>query len=194
MTEELVNILTSLSRSSFMWGPFFFSLLFMLVITQKAHLYYQEVILRTDPPAQLEERKVYRRYFVASFVAGIVLVFMSVGWWIYAQLQIHAFEGVIVGLKPYQFITATEDDVYLRAVQREAGPGQQIRDYHFAIVRESPFVAGQVFRFSFYPEPGSIGDAPPEAVSLEVSYSGELTQKYLLSNEEGKFILSRIAD
>lgn len=193
LTEELAKVLSMLSSSSFMWGPFFFSLLFMLVITKTAHNYLQGVIRRTDPPAHKDERTVYRQYFITSLISGIVLVFISVGWWIYAQMQIHAFEGVIVGLKTNQFITANEDDMYLRAVERDAGQGKQMRDYHFAIVRDSPFSVGQIFRFSFYPDPGAIGAAPPDPVNLEVPYSGRVTDKYMVKKEGSGFILIRLS-
>jgi hypothetical protein len=193
LTDELAKVLEMLSSSSFMWGPFFFSLLFMLVITRTANNYFQNVIKRTDPPADKEEKQVYRRFFVASIIAGIVLVFVSVGWWTYAQMQLHAFEGVIVGLRSDQFITAMEDDVYLREVQRDGGLGNKMRDYHFAIVRDSAFSVGQTFRFSFYPEPGNIGSTPPKPIDLEVPYSGKISGKFMLKREGDSFTLTRLS-
>lgn len=194
ISEKIVQMLNVLSSSSFMWGPFFFSLLFMLFITRKSHIYLQNVMTRTDPPAEKDEKVVYRRYFFSSVVSGIVLVFISVGWWIYAQMQIHAFEGVFVGLETNQYITAKEDDVYLRPVQRDVGHGNQIRDYHFAIVRESPFSPGQVFHFNFYPEPGSIGNSPPDPVNITVPYSGRASDKYMLKKEGSSFVLTCLSN
>lgn len=195
-SKDLAMLLNMLSSISFAWGPFFFSLLFMLVITKKSHTCLQEIVKRTDPPAEEDERAIYKQYFKASMISGIVLVFISVGWWIFAQMKLHAFEGVIVGLKTNQIIAANEDDVYLRAVQRDAGAGKQIRDYHFAVIRDSPFSKGQIFRFSFYPEPetGYIGDSPPDPVILEVPYSGKLSDKYMLSKEGSLYTIKCLSE
>jgi uncharacterized membrane protein YcgQ (UPF0703/DUF1980 family) len=83
-----------------------------------AHSYYRDVNVRTSPPASPEEKTTYHVYFYSSVIAGIMLVFIAVGWWIYAQSKTHILEGVIAGLKPNQSIFAIQDDIYLRSVQR----------------------------------------------------------------------------
>jgi hypothetical protein len=185
-TAKWLEVLTN---ASFLYGPFFFAILFMLVVTRMAHSYYKSVNQRTTPPASPEEKKTYRLFFIASISVGIVLVFTAVGWWIYAQLQTHTLEGTIAGLDTSQTIITVEDDVYLRTVERDVGSGVRMKDYHFAIVRGSPFVTGQQFRFGFFPEQGSIGPQKPEPVELLVSYSGRAREKFLLRKSGNTFIL-----
>lgn len=182
--------LNSLANAGFLWGPFFFSMLFILVVTRTAHGYYANANERVTPPASAEEKQDYRTYFRLSMACGMVLVFLSVGWWMYAQLQAHTFEGVIVGLEKDQQIVATDDDdLYYRAVQRDAGDGHLIRDYHFVVVRNTPFVDGQSFRLAFYPDPGAIGEAKPQPVNLLVQYRGATRGRYLLTRDGASFKL-----
>jgi hypothetical protein len=47
-------------------------------------------------------------YFMASTTVGIMLVFIAVAWWVYAQLQTHTLEGVIAGLNTHQTIIYAE--------------------------------------------------------------------------------------
>jgi hypothetical protein len=182
----------ALTNASFLWGPFFFSILFILVVTRTAHSYYARVNERVTPPASAEERQDYRNYFRLSIVSGLVLVFLSVGWWMYAQLHDHMFQGVITGLEKDQQIVPADDDLYYRAVQREAGFGRVIRDYHFVIVRATPFANGQVFKLQLYPEAGAISEAPPKPEELKVQYRGTARDKYLLVREDDKFKLVRV--
>lgn len=188
-SQQPFDWIDSLANASFLWGPFFFSILFILVVTRTAHSYYARVNERVTPPASAQERQDYRNYFRLSIAAGLVLVFLSVGWWMYAQLHEHTFQGVIIGLDKDQEIVAAEDDLYYRAVQRDAGHGRVIRDYHFVIVRQTPFVTGQAFRLEFYPDPGVIGEAPPQPVNLQVQYRGIPREKYLLRPDGGSFKL-----
>jgi hypothetical protein len=58
-TEKAIE---TLANAGFLWGPFFFSILFMLVITRMAHSYYRDVNVRTSPPASPEEKTTYRLY------------------------------------------------------------------------------------------------------------------------------------
>ena len=188
-TSQPLEWLDSLAHASFLWGPFFFSILFLLVVTRTAHSYYAKVNERLTPPTSPEERQDYRNYFRLSIACGMVLVFLSVGWWMYAQLQEHTFQGVIIGLEKDQQIVAADDDLYYRAVQRDAGNGRLIRDYHFVIVRNTPFVNGQAFRLEFYPDPGTIGEQAPQPVKLQVQYRGTSRGRYLLTREGASFKL-----
>jgi hypothetical protein len=188
-TAESLQWLEGLATASFLWGPFFFSILFMLVITRIAHVYYEGVSRRAEPPALPEEKRTYRMFFMAAVVCGIILVFVSVGWWIYAQLNRHTFEGTIIGLSLDQQIVATEDDLYYRETMRNERSAHPVRDYHFAIVRNTPFVSGQVFSLNFYPTAGSIGPDKPQPVDLKLRYQGSGPQKFVVRPDGGSFQL-----
>lgn len=188
-TQATLQLIDSLANAGFLWGPFFFSILFMLVITRTAHSYYSRVNERINPPASPTERHDYRFYFHLSIVCGTILVFLSVGWWIYAQLKQHTFQGVIVGLEQDQQIVAADNDLYYRAVQREAGDGHIMRDYYFAIVRSSPFLDGQSFRLELYPDSGRVGEEKPKPVDLIIKYHGGTNEKFMISHEGDSFKL-----
>jgi len=187
---DLVKILDALSSLAYLYGPFFFALLFGLFFTKKAHGYVQTLMKRTKPPAEEYEKRLYGRYFITSMVATLVLTSVSVAWWMYAQMQLHTFQGVIQGVNMAQTIVANENDVYLRTVQRDAGPGGTMQDYHFAIVSAEPFKKGQQFLFDYYPDNGSINERP-KAIPLFVTYTGNLSDKYRLIKNESTFILSK---
>jgi len=189
------NWIKELANAGFLWGPFFFSILFMLVITRTAHSYYAKVVERTSPPADAEEKKLYANYFKLSIACGIVMVFLSVGWWIFGQLQRNnTFEGAIVGLDPNINLIPTEDGIYLRPTETQIGKGKYLRDYHFAIISDKPFEEGQKFRLDYYPEVGSIGDEKPQPVPLYVEYQGKFKNagKYHLASEGSLFRLVRL--
>jgi len=183
------NWLEVLTNASFLYGPFFFAILFILVVTRMAHSYYKSINERTTPPASPEEKKTYRMFFIASISVGIVLVFTAVGWWIYAQFQTHTLEGTISGLETSQAIITIEDDVYLRTNERDVGSGVKMQDCHFAIVRGSPFVTGQQFRFGLFPDLGSIGPQKPEPIELLVRYSGRARENFFLKKSGNTFSL-----
>lgn len=141
--------LQGLTELAMFGGPFFFSLLFGIVFIKMSHSYLITAMKRTDPPAEKFEKKLYERYFYASMIATFILSAVSVTWWIYSQNQLQTFQAVIQGVKISQTIVANENDIYLRTVQRDAGPGGKIRDYHFAIVSSNPFTKGQQFSFNW---------------------------------------------
>lgn len=191
MTSESAKILELLANASFLYGPFFFALLFVLVVIRTAHSYYTRVCERSSPQASPEEKKTYQIFFHVSVAAGTLLVFTAVGWWIYAQLQRHTLEGVISGLDTTQTIITLQDNIYLRSVERDAGSGMRVKDYHFIIVRDNPFVSGQTFHLGFFPEQGANGPEKPKPVFLNITYSGRPTEKFRLSHSSNSFELTR---
>ena len=190
MTNDTAKWMELLASAGFLYGPFFFSLLFILVVTRTAHSYYKTACERVTPPVSPEEKKTYQMYFMASTIVGIMLVFIAVAWWVYAQLQTHTLEGVIAGLNTNQTIIMVEDDIYLRAIEKEVGSGHKRKDYHFVIVRDNPFIIGQTFRLGFFPEPGSIGAQEPKPIELVVKYSGRSRERLKILKSGDAFILT----
>jgi len=191
------NLIKNLASAGFLWGPFFFSIFFMLVITRTAHSYYAKVIERTSPPADIEEKRIYANYFKLSIACGIVLVFISVVWWIIGQLhQYNTFEGAIIGMDPDKNLVPVEDGIYLRPSETQIGVGRYLRDYHFAVVSDKPFVEGQTFRLDYYSDTGSIGDEKPKPIPLYIEYRGTTTapMKYKLTPDGTTFKLTGLND
>jgi hypothetical protein len=174
---------------AFEQGPFFFSVLFMLVIVGMAHRCYRKVNLRSNPEASSEEKRCYQIYFVSSFVAGLLLVFISVGWWMYTNVAKHTLRGAIVGLGIKQKLIPVNDDLYMREITRNI-KGIKLVDQHFVIVRDSPFNTGQKIEFAFFPNDAFLDVPKPE--TLYVVYSGKDNQKFHLSKIGEEYTLTEI--
>lgn len=194
MTPEInIKTVMELTNAGFMFGPFFFAVFFMLVITGSAHYWYSKVVQRTAPPASDAEKTIYRNYFWLSFSCGILLVFVSVGWWLYTNWKEHSFQGVVIGLEMSQNLVAGEEDYYTREVNRKQGAGGEVKDYHFAIVRPKPFTTGQTFTLKFYPEIGGLGDHAPQAIEFAVPYAGLSSARFKIGRDSAnKFQLVSI--
>jgi cbb3-type cytochrome oxidase subunit 3 len=177
------------ATTAFELGPFFFSILFMLVIVGMAHKFYRKVNLRSNPEASAAEKKCYQIYFVSSFVAGIILVFISVGWWMYTHGKKHTLRGAIVGLGVKQILIPVDDDLYMREHLRDID-GIKFVDKHFVIVRDSPFNTGQRIEFRFFPSDASLEQPKPE--KLYVSISGKDFIKFQLDKNGEDYILKPI--
>jgi hypothetical protein len=182
--ESNANSVIEFSSAGYLLGPFFFAVFFMLVICSTAHLWYSKVQNRTSPPASETEKSTYRTFFLMSFGFGIVLVSVSVGWWIYSNWKDHSFNWVVVGVEVDQSLVAGEDNFYFREGTRNLGPAS-VRDYYFAVVKSGPFSAGQTFTLKYYPNTGSLGPEKPKAVDLEVPYSGLSSPRFKIQAGPG---------
>lgn len=181
----------ALARIAYELGPFFFSLVFLLFVVGMSNRCYKEVNLRTEPEASDVEKKCYRIFFISSFIASILLVFISVGWWMYSRIEKHTLQGIIIGLQPSQTLVPYTDDIYFRTIERPVADELRIKDIHFAIVRDSPFYQGQGFSFYFYPMSGYIGEKKPEPITLNIDYTGKAYEKYKLTRSGESFILEK---
>lgn len=180
VNKELIEFFTVIA---FEQGPFFFSIFFMLVIVGMAHRCYRKVNLRTEPEASAEEKKCYKMYFLSSIMASLLLVFISVSWWMYAHAAKHTLRGAIIGLESTSKILAESDYMYLRKTEKTLADDVRLVDYHFAIVRDAPFSHGQKFPILFFPENGYIGESKPSAIQLYVQYSGKEFANYRIKND-----------
>lgn len=106
--------LEALSALASELGPFFFSVLFLLVVTTTARHWYKETCTR-QPPSEHDERIAMRRYFWMAALVGIGLSFVAVGWFVYKNFgSAHAYHVVFVDLKPNQFINLRDEPCYAR--------------------------------------------------------------------------------
>jgi len=185
--KETIEILTAVA---FEQGPFFFSVFFMLVVVGMAHRCYRKVNMRTDPVASPEEKKCYKLYFLSSFVASLLLVFISVSWWMYAHVAKHTLRGVIIGISSDSQIFTESESMYLRKTEKTLSSDIRLTDYHFAIIRDDPFSQGQRFPIIFYPQGGYLGEGEPSPIPLYVEYSGKGYANYRIKKEGKRFTLA----
>jgi hypothetical protein len=171
-TGETLEVLV---RLAFEFGPFLFAILFMMVITRMAQRFYERVRTREAPEASKQERAAYRAFFVSSFVFGMLLVALSVGWWFYAHLSDeHNYEIVIVDLPHGGHLSTMQyDRVYRQEIRNENNRRDGTVEYRLLIVSEEPYTPGEpiALRISYPREPprtaqaplaGGIGPAPAE--------------------------------
>ncbi len=174
------DFLEFLVRLAYQFGPFLFAVLFMVFIVKTAHTYNVEIANRPKeaPP---KERNIYLGYFVGTVAVGFILVFISVGWWIYAQLQSHVYEFVIKDLRINQYIHAS--DGYMQDQKRDAlfPGGPVLHDQKFVFVSSRPFVPGQTIRLQLWEmdsagQTGGIGQ--PQSHPLTVAHRGESSDRF----------------
>ena len=175
------------------FGPFLFAVLFILVITRTAHRYYREAITRTEPPASPEERRTYRFYFLCSIWAGLAVMSLAIGWWLYANWRGNNFYQVaILNLRENEGIST---NYFTKKVSRPViVGGTPVHDVYLLIVRDRPFQVGEKFSVSYYkltstPESGLVGVDP---VTLNIVYSGRARESFRVAEQDG--VPSLIAD
>lgn len=69
------------------YGPFFFALLFILFVPVIGQAWFSKMLQSKVRPG-LERQKaleVYQFYWMSGVVTGLILVIVSVGWWIYVE-------------------------------------------------------------------------------------------------------------
>ena len=181
LETQTINFIESLTRLAEQFGPFLFAILFIVFITRTARGYYDECMKRTSPPSTDQEQRTYRLYFFSSMWVGIVVMALSIGWWLYTQSRgNHVYQISILNLAPDEKIVS---EYYSRTNVRQAIPG--VAPHHdalFLVVRERPYTAGQTLSFQYVKQTPaavasgagsnpSIGSALTPS-SIEVKYSG----------------------
>ena len=180
MTVDL-STLEAITRLAEQFGPFLFAILFILVVTRTARRYYLECMTRKEPPPSVQEQKTYRLYFLCSVWVGIVVMTMSIGWWIYAQAKgNHVYQVAVVDLGPDELVLS---DYYFKTTQRPSIPGANAgHDTYFLIVRDQPFKVGELFDFEYFklPTGPTVVGTGIAGKRVEIKYDGTRAGKYRL--------------
>jgi hypothetical protein len=189
LDKQAISAIDALTRLAEQFGPFLFALLFIIFVTRTAHSYYAECTARTKPPPSEQETKTYRLYFVSSFVVGIVVMALSIGWWFIRQAKGNfVYQISIVNLDPDEKVVS---EYYSRNNVRQSIPG--IRPNHdalFLIVRDQPYAVGQTLSFQYVKQtpaamPSGAGSTAPIGSALTLT---PIEAKY----EGGKFLTYKI--
>src|SRR5580692_4068887 len=70
--------LEALSDLAFQYGPFFFSLFFLMIVVRSSNKAYQQSVSKKEPPASPQELAMARRIYYSSFAFGCALVAVAV--------------------------------------------------------------------------------------------------------------------
>jgi len=141
-------------------GPFFISVLFVVIVSGWAAHLYRVVCERKDPPPTPEERNTYRLYFFYAVAVGAIATGVSLWWWV-SHESVYTLRGSIRGLTSAEAVWS--EDVFFKP--RFSRGGQEGRAEEFIIVKNQPFKAGEEYVISYQKTGGDTED-------LTFKYSG----------------------
>jgi hypothetical protein len=137
---------SNLSGLALQYGPFFFALLFVLGVTRWAYGAFKENNAANTSPKAFNTM---RLVFLCSFFFGLVLVVVSVSWWLRSRPAIYVFRGEIVDLRDYEKLASATDKLYLRREPKDPIDDIALRNEHFLVVQDSPLRKGDSFDVEF---------------------------------------------
>lgn len=170
------------------FGPFLFAILFIVFVTRTAHKWYNQMIVRKEPPfTELEERTL-RYYFWCSVACGVLAMALSCIWWVYNQARgEHVYQVAIVELDQDE---VTQSNYYNKIIPRPPVPGATaIHDAYFLIVQRAAFRIGDKFTIDYYKVPEIIKGATGAAPTLEhlvITYQGHDEDTFKVKSVRGQ--------
>ena len=178
--------ITQLTQLADSFGPFFFAVFFITLVSSKAYKWYSDALLRTPPDANQVGTCKY--WFVCSVAVGLIFVFASVAYWFHQHLQKqYVYQLTITGIKNGMSVDA---NYYYRMSPEFTDPRASLKisdliwDKYFLIVQSTPFAENQKFDLTVKLE-GSIGSAEGNSivkeVALPVLYKGQPSDTFRLS-------------
>ena len=196
-----LTMIETFTRLAQQYGPFLFAMLFIFVVTRTAHKYYLESNTR-QPPASEEEKNTYRSYFRNSVWVGIALTLLSIGWWIYAQMQgPSVYQIAIIGLQPDEAVLS---QYYFKTVPRPTIAGAVApHDDYFIVAQDVPIKIGDTFDFYYFKTPPTQTIATPggqpaggigiTGTPIEIKYSGNKRDTFQVTQAGSSVTLKIVA-
>jgi hypothetical protein len=137
-----------LADAAFKYGPFFFSVLFVIFLTRWAYKKYNAAVAHV-PALDQRDKDINRTMFLTTFFFGIVLVVVSIVWWWWFKPGVYFFRGEIRNLQPQEELAS--DLYYLRREVRAVMSPEEdlLRNEHFVIFQTHPFKQGQQFELDY---------------------------------------------
>jgi hypothetical protein len=178
---------SKLASIAVQYGPFFFSILFCIVLSKWGYSIYKNANVRVKPkPASKQEINTYRYYFILITIFGVILVIISVFWWIRQQSSIHLFKGDIINVgENHRFVSS---DMYLKRVKvGELGSEDSPMDvykWQFFCFQMKPFKDDQKFILLHKKTGGNM-----ERAEIQFSQQPDLQYEIVFDENTGKNIL-----
>jgi len=188
------------------YGPFFFALLFVLIVPTTAHKWYNDATKKKLPNNSegiaivAHQISTYRLYFVTSVVAGILFTIVAIIYYVWVHLfGNYVYQFAVLGLNDRQHLASNYYS--LRTVRESPVPGALLQDLYFVAIQDHPFEPGQKFEIDFYetpspsgvPQGGSVGVAV-DPRRLEVTYGGNAQDSFTLEEGGGNPSLQKLAE
>lgn len=180
---------STFARLASQYGPFFFSILFCVVLTRWGYSIYNNANKRKDPPAHPKEIDTYRFYFMSTVVFGFILVIISVVWYFMQQNIIHVFEGKICYLgEEHEFVSS--DLFFKRKLVGSFGETDPIKyyDWEFFSKQSKPFDENK----SFILIHSKTGGRTVEEAEIKYSPSQDLKYKLEFDEEANRNVLKLV--
>ena len=179
------------TQLAYQFGPFFFAVLFTLVVTRTARTWY----VSATKPLDNTEKNTFRHWFLMCCYFSIFLVIVSVAWYAYYHWgRHHALHGSFLGLRPNQSIVPDADQFFIREV-KTTDPGGEIRDYYFVMVRNRPWQRGEKLYFKYWelPSTSGAGERPKHIlVESQLVETDSFPVRFVLKfNEDGTPVIEQ---
>jgi hypothetical protein len=190
MEGTTIDVLSSLVDLFFRFGPFFLALFLSLVLLTKARAWYNEAVVRQNPPATEEEKETYRFYFLGSLAASAVVFSMAlVVWWLLNMKPDHTYQIAVLDIPQNVNL---DSRYFYRDSFRQTPAGGMARDKYFLIDQPAPFRPHQRFLFDYYAQPQSGGAVLAKGaipIQLSVEYRGKSSDSFRVEMQKGRPIL-----
>ena len=145
----MIQEIPDFTKLAYQYGPFFFAVLFTLVTTGIARKFYNKVVTREKPIPTDREKNTHRIIYFVTFSVGILLVLLSVIWWICNQPKFYVYQGKILNLSDYAFITSESLYFNCELIQKPYDNAPQLRNEKFLFIQNRPFDQNQKFTVHF---------------------------------------------
>jgi hypothetical protein len=184
--------LTQMTMSAHEYAPFFFAVLYSVVIPTMAYRWYSASNSRQRP--NMLEQRTTRLWFLTTTYFGFFLVVAAIAWFIYVHARsVYTYEGFVVDLKMHEAVESSEFFSRPEVIGRQA----ELRDLHFVIKRSRPFRTGERIRLHFYEQPmvGGTDEGakpPPQEIWLDVIEPGDTPQRFAVRRRGNVAYLERL--
>jgi hypothetical protein len=132
---------TAMTKLASDYGPFLFAILFSLIVPVRAFQNFRDCTMKFPSPDATQTHLIHESetYFRSTWIAGFVLIALSVGWWLYLKLDTQtvvdggywiSYEGEISGVSPDDILdSAPNGHVYVWPVD------QPYRHYQYIVLQ-----------------------------------------------------------
>ena len=183
-----------LTKLAYEFAPFFFAVLYAVVIPPIAYRWYSAANGRR--PANQLEQKTTRQWFLTTTYFGFGLVVAAIAWYIFTHRpsSTYMYEGVVVDVKVNEAVESA--DFFSRP--EIIGSLTELRNVRFVIKRDRPFRVGEKLLLYFYEQPTTGGVDPaakplPQEIWIEIAEPIDVPQRFKVQRQPtGKLVAERI--
>lgn len=189
MQNVNIDNLDILVKLSYEFGPFLFSLLFLLLLSFIGQRNYHKAVIREKPPAKRGEILSYQVLYYSSYLIGVILVIISINFWLGKQNHTYSFSGKILDLDQYSKITS--DSFYFKPelIEKLSENEVQRRSECFLITNKNKFEDNDKFTIYY-----SKGGGKRDVFTLPYTRKKDPMYQIEFNEERGRNELFEVSD